>query len=155
MSYISVVPSAAPSALTSSSSMGALGNVALEAKRAKEKAIAFAKVKARVEMEAQARGKKDATSGAEFAPKLLTKVGIDAQNAGVLPSEVAALTESAYKFGWMSVKPLPPGVSPPDLPTGGPGGDIDLPSPPSSVPLIVAGAVAVAVIAFLLMRKKG
>lgn len=152
MSYISVSPATAAAPLmSSSSSMGALGNVALEAKKAKLKAVALAKAKATLKIKAQAAGRKDAalTPEVPFAPPLL------AAPAELSPAETTAIVTEAYKRGWMSVKPLPPDVSPPDLPTGGPEGDVDLPAPPSSVPLIVAGAVAVAVIAFLLTRKKG
>jgi hypothetical protein len=122
---------------------------AAEAKAAdaKAKAIAAARDKAKTEMEAAAVANR-------------VKVAADVK-AGrydpTLPNQKRdAFTENLYKQYWLATgTPLPQGVSPPTLPSGGPSGDVDLPAPPSSVPLVVAGAVAVAVVAFLLMRKKG
>ena len=116
---------------------------AAEAKAAEAKAaaIATARARARVDIAAKAKAWKE-------------KVAADAR-AGRFDLPADPFDANLYKLAWIATgTPLPQGVSPPELPSGGPSGAVDLPAPPSSTPLVVAGAVAVAVVAFLLMRKK-
>lgn len=152
MSYLSVVPSA-PSA----PSIGAFDPIAqaiADAKKAQEAAAAKAAADAKAKALADARAKAR-TELAAIAKARAAKVAADVK-AGKFDPPADAFEVNLYKQAWLATgTPLPAGVSPPDLPTGGPGGDVNLPSPPSNVPMIAAGVAALAVVAFLLMRKKG